>query len=85
MACNYWLGKNRVKRRLVYLSLMSSRNCDVEEMDKVQEFFEYSWKLEENKEAVKIIELYNSANDNLDFSDMEMSEVTSGLLSLRID
>ena len=69
MACNSWLIFNSKVRRLVVVCSMPCRgkiNEEEDDMHRVEEFFVYSWKLTEFKEAVKHQELFSSIKDNMD-------------------
>jgi DNA polymerase III delta prime subunit len=70
--CYSWLKKDKVNRRLVVVCSMSSRGktkLEEDMMSNVEEFFVYSWELDEYLAAVKHDAFFNNVKHNLDSSD----------------
>ncbi|KAJ3387072.1 hypothetical protein HDU80_000250 [Chytriomyces hyalinus] len=79
--CNGWLLDGIEKRRLVVVCSMSSRgktNIDDDAVNRVEEFFVYSWELKEYLDAAMHPAFMNSVQPNLDSSallDADLSTV----------
>ncbi|KAJ3246004.1 hypothetical protein HDU77_009129 [Chytriomyces hyalinus] len=75
--CNAWLRDGIEKRRLVVVCSMSSRgstNMDEDAVYCVEEFFVYSWALEEYLEAAMHPAFMNSVQPNLDSSALAVAD-----------
>ncbi|KAJ3229431.1 hypothetical protein HDU78_009058, partial [Chytriomyces hyalinus] len=79
--CNGWLLDGIEKRRLVVVCSMSSRgktNIDDDAVNRVEEFFVYSWELKEYLDAAMYSDFMKSVQPNLDSSallDADLSTV----------
>jgi hypothetical protein len=76
-ACYQWLKEDKINRRLVVVCSMSYRGktkLDEDKMNMVEEFFVFSWELEEYQNAVSFDDFFNSVKDNLDASNAPIAE-----------
>jgi hypothetical protein len=81
-ACYKWLEQDKTKRRLAVVCSMSSRGktkLEEDKMNQIEEFFVFSWKLEEYQRAVSFDGFFNSVKDNLDASNIQSAE--DGIIS----
>ncbi|KAJ3196378.1 hypothetical protein HDU82_001806 [Entophlyctis luteolus] len=80
--CYDWRSKNLTNRRLVVVCSMSSRGktkLDEDQMDGVEEFFVYSWKLDEYLSAVQHLKFVEVVKQNLDSSALLETLAPNGL------
>ncbi|KAJ3347335.1 hypothetical protein HDU83_002191 [Entophlyctis luteolus] len=80
--CYDWRSKNLTNRRLVVVCSMSSRGktkLDEDLMDGVEEFFVYSWKLDEYLCAVQHLKFVEVVKRNLDSSALLETLAPNGL------
>jgi hypothetical protein len=70
ITCNDWVRENKENRRLVYVCSIFSRgktNVMDDKVINVQEFFVYSWKLEDYKMAAANEEFFEEIKEKLDY------------------
>ncbi|KAJ3378968.1 hypothetical protein HDU80_002638 [Chytriomyces hyalinus] len=75
--CNAWLRDGIEKRRLVVVCSMSSRGktkLDDDKLNRVEEFFVYSWALEEYLEAARHPKFMDSVQTKLDSSALAVAD-----------
>jgi DNA polymerase III delta prime subunit len=87
--CYSWLKKDKVNRRLVVVCSMSSRGktkLEEDMMNNVEEFFVYSWGLDEYLAAIQHEAFFNNIKHNLDSSDdLPLSSAPTDTEPSRID
>jgi hypothetical protein len=78
--CYVWLKENKTLRRLVFICSMSSRgktNLDEDMMNNVEEFFVFSWELNDYLAAVQHEAFFNNIKHNLDSFDDDIQQSIS--------